>query len=91
MEYKPPPYAVYKPLLNYLPKGNPFLGDTTENKIYLDLINLTQQCIEKIDKLHCREILKNDYELAKLPTDQAFIKRLIDKFKFNFSVSKLEF
>ena len=70
---------------------DPFNRNSTENIIYAILIKLTNQCIQRDKELERRLLLEDNLELPKLPANPAFIKRLINKFDFNFSVSMLEF
>ena len=77
--------------LTYDNIDNPFNTGTTERIIYALLIKLTNQCIQRDKELDRRLLLEDNLELPKLPANPAFIKRLISKFDFNFSVSMLEF
>ena len=70
---------------------NPFAKHTTEYRICDNLIKLTNQCIQKIYYLDDSYLLKDDFKLPRRPANPAFVKRLINKFSFNFSVSMLEY
>ena len=76
--------------ITYTNDENPFNTDTTERIIYALLIKLINQCIQRNKELDRRLLLDDNLELPKLPANQAFTKRLISKFDFNFSVSMLE-
>jgi hypothetical protein len=70
---------------------NPFAKHTTEYRICDNLIKLTNQCIQKEYYLDDSYLLKDDFKLPRRPANPAFVKRLINKFSFNFSVSMLEY
>jgi hypothetical protein len=70
---------------------NPFAKHTTEYRICDNLIKLTNQCIQKEYYLDDSYLLKDDFKLPRWTTNPAFVKRLINKFSFNFSVSMLEY
>ena len=70
---------------------NTFNKHTTEFKICDDLIKLTNQCIQRDERLNVRYLLKDNQNLPKMPSNPAFVKRLINKYSFNFSVSLLEY
>ena len=71
---------------------NPFAKHTTEYRICDNLIKLTNQCIHRKEYyLDDSYLLKDDFKLPRRPANPAFVKRLINKFSFNFSVSMLEY
>ena len=70
---------------------NPFNKYSTEYRICDDLLKLTNQCIKKEDALDDSYLLKDNKDIPRLPANPAFVKRLINKFSFSFSVSMLEY
>ena len=71
--------------------NNPFSKHSTEYRICDNLIKLTNQCIKKEKTLDVSYLLKDNKDIPRLPANPAFVKRLINKFSFDFSVSMLEY